>query len=695
MTNYRAASVLGLMGALGLLTVGTPAHSQAVAFHQQPGLQQPSPTNNQDGMEILARGPMHEAFASPVDSQPQAGRVAPRQPPAAIEEMPPDQRPTGENVQWIPGYWSFDDDRNDFIWVSGVWRQPPPDRQWVPGDWRTVADGSQWTSGFWAPVNQEQVQYLPQPPAPVEAAPSVPAPSPASVMVPGTWYYHQTRYVWRPAYWVDPRPGWVWIPACYRWTPVGYVFVDGYWDYELRTRGMMFAPVAFPTVAYARPAFVYRPTYVVQTDFVLGALFVRTTCSSYYYGDYFTSAYARVGYTPFTDYRYSVVGYDPLFNYYRGQYGAHNGHGHGAGWEQDLRGLYRGRYDGTYSRPPRTLTQQNTFAQNYSTNRPNRVDGFDPNNMQVLASLNQLAQRNSNLESISRNQVIEQQRAAQSYRQAATKRATLEAQLAATNTRPNSYAAATKPVSAVLPAARTVLQKPPRVQPPPVPTNAAVARPAANNSGTPTLLTKPPAVNVKPQPATNPPQPVAKPQATAPVVRPPANQPPANKPHVLPPANKPPVTQPPANKPQVVNKPPATQPPANQPPANKPPATKPPETKPPMPSPGPLPLSRAPEIKAPVVRQPERPASQLKPEARTLPPQRPEPRTLPPQTAPKQETKPKDPNENVRFVQNPARTRELNKNDNEKQASPKQEGKRPAKQPKNDESKQDRKPARS
>ncbi|MFH1748080.1 MAG: hypothetical protein ABIG44_13675 [Planctomycetota bacterium] len=39
--------------------------------------------------------------------------------------MPPDQRPESADVTWIPGYTAWDDERNDYVWVSGVWRAPP------------------------------------------------------------------------------------------------------------------------------------------------------------------------------------------------------------------------------------------------------------------------------------------------------------------------------------------------------------------------------------------------------------------------------------------------------------------------------------------------------------------------------------------------------------------------------------------
>ena len=67
--------------------------------------------------------------------------------------MPPDQKPAGQNIQWIPGYWAWDVSRNDFLWISGIWRKPPPNSQWVPGYWHEVDGGHQWVSGTWIPVS--------------------------------------------------------------------------------------------------------------------------------------------------------------------------------------------------------------------------------------------------------------------------------------------------------------------------------------------------------------------------------------------------------------------------------------------------------------------------------------------------------------------------------------------------------------
>ena len=117
------------------------------------------------GVQVLTRGPVHEAFAQTVTFNPEPGIVVPKAPPDLIEELPPALRPAGDNVAWIPGYWAWDDDRSDFLWVSGIWRALPPGRQWVPGYWSPAGTEFQWTSGYWADATLTENEYLPEPPS--------------------------------------------------------------------------------------------------------------------------------------------------------------------------------------------------------------------------------------------------------------------------------------------------------------------------------------------------------------------------------------------------------------------------------------------------------------------------------------------------------------------------------------------------
>src|SRR3990172_13110139 len=170
-----------------LVAVGTN-----LGLHKAIGAQ-PGPADPEEGVQVLTRGPVHEAFAETVAFDPEPGIVVRKAPPNAIEEIPPDQRPEGVNVAWIPGYTAWDDERNDYLWVSGVWRSPPPGRQWMSGYWGRTQQGFQWTSGYWGDAQVNEIEYLPEPPETVEVGPSIPAPSSEHNWIPGSWVWQQGR----------------------------------------------------------------------------------------------------------------------------------------------------------------------------------------------------------------------------------------------------------------------------------------------------------------------------------------------------------------------------------------------------------------------------------------------------------------------------------------------------------------------
>ena len=124
------------LGVIGALVILSGSFGLDRALFAQPGQ-----ADVEDGVQVLTRGPIHEAFAETVTFDPEQGIVVPTPPPAAIEELPPDQKPEGANVAWIPGYWGWDDEGSDFLWVSGIWRALPPGRQWVPGYWGESGQG--------------------------------------------------------------------------------------------------------------------------------------------------------------------------------------------------------------------------------------------------------------------------------------------------------------------------------------------------------------------------------------------------------------------------------------------------------------------------------------------------------------------------------------------------------------------------
>src|SRR6266566_1912542 len=171
-----------------LQAYGPPTQPPAPAADQNVA-PQPAAAETNAGVEPLTSGPVHEAFAEPLDYNAVKPLVVSQEPPAAIEEVPPEAKPEGTNVIWIPGYWGWDDDRRSFIWISGIWRDAPPGEVWVSGYWTPISGGNQWVPGFWTSAETQQVSYLPEPPAaPTETA-STPSPGDNYFSVPGNWLY--------------------------------------------------------------------------------------------------------------------------------------------------------------------------------------------------------------------------------------------------------------------------------------------------------------------------------------------------------------------------------------------------------------------------------------------------------------------------------------------------------------------------
>jgi len=344
MKYQRVIKILGVIIA-GLVALLYESDTPALA-------QTPDP-NDESGVEVLTRGPVHEAFAEPAAYNPTRGVVVTREAPAAIEEIPPEDKPEGDNVQWIPGYWSWDVDRGDFIWVSGIWRDPPPDRSWVPGYWSPVTGGWTWTPGFWTTTEADEVEYLPRPPQSLEVGPSSPPPAPDRLWAPGCWFWIGARYAWRPGYWVPAHPDWVWSPAHYVWTPRGCVYVDGYWDRALERRGVLFAPLYVPRLVYIRPHYVHSPSIVIQVGFLTTALFCTTDSHHYYFGDYYGPEYSRRGFRPWFRMHQRHRDYDPIYAHQRWERGRTD-----RNWERRVREDYDFRRQHVEARPSRTYSAQ-------------------------------------------------------------------------------------------------------------------------------------------------------------------------------------------------------------------------------------------------------------------------------------------------------------------------------------------------
>jgi hypothetical protein len=389
--------VLGMVSLLHLTSLGQEKPPEQSAPESSAPLP-PVPK----GVEVLARGPVHEAFATPT-TEPVPTKPVSKEPPKPLEEMPPDQKPEG-NVAWIGGYWAWDDERSDFLWVSGIWRTPPPDKRWVAGYWKPDSGQWTWVPGFWTAVEKpdaasHQVTYLPKPPDPPQVAPPAEPPSADSFYVPGYWTYHDAGYVtvggqavwrdagyvWTSGYYARVQPGYVWVPAHYRWTPAGYVFISGYWDLAVAHRGVLYAPVVVDPVVIG-PTFVYTPAYVVADTVLIDFMFVRPCYCHYYFGDYYGPVYHTYGFEACVV--YSRRHYDAIFVYERYE------HRFEPRWEAARFEITLARDAGRAPLPPRTLVQQNTIIQQNITN-VNVVNNTTINrttvNNQLLMPASQLA----------------------------------------------------------------------------------------------------------------------------------------------------------------------------------------------------------------------------------------------------------------------------------------------------------------
>ena len=239
-----------------------------------------------------------------------------------MPELPPETKPAGNDVRWVPGYWMWEDNKKDFTWVSGFWRDVPPGREWSPGEWKKQGDQYKYEHGFWKPtsVNQWRVD-LPEPPKPLNVEPTTSAPYQGMTWIPGGWVYNDNtdQYAWQPGYWANSPGNMVYQPGQYRMTPNGYAYVPGYWDYCLEDRGLLYAPVYFSRPLWNTPGWYYRPQYALNVGFGTGwgngafftSLSIGPGFGSYYYGPYGSGWSLGLGLFP--SYLYGGFGYLPAW----------------------------------------------------------------------------------------------------------------------------------------------------------------------------------------------------------------------------------------------------------------------------------------------------------------------------------------------------------------------------------------------
>lgn len=184
--------------------------------------------------------PIHEAFV-PRNRDLTPQQVINKPPPAPIAETPPPQ-PFPQTV-WIPGYWFWMHEKQDFVWICGVWRLPPPDHAWLPGIWKEVQEGWTYACGAWMPDQAKAPWvYSKNPPPSSQNENAGKPPSREYFWFSGFWELASSagKFQWLSGSWQKFDSKWILEPAHWIWRPEGYLLVPVYWDWHLDQRGQAY-----------------------------------------------------------------------------------------------------------------------------------------------------------------------------------------------------------------------------------------------------------------------------------------------------------------------------------------------------------------------------------------------------------------------------------------------------------------------
>lgn len=184
--------------------------------------------------------PLNEAVvgAAPVPTDYSAAIA----PPAPVSEEQPASPETGD--VWVPGYWWWSLSLNRYVWVSGAWRNPPPDQVWTHGEWvANQAARYVWVPGFWGPKGAPPAPVVDLAPPPPRPDPPPPTPGVGYEWTPGFYDYRDRAYVWSPGSWRRPPvAGLGWVEPRYVAIAGRYHYQPGRWDHPPERRGVVYRP---------------------------------------------------------------------------------------------------------------------------------------------------------------------------------------------------------------------------------------------------------------------------------------------------------------------------------------------------------------------------------------------------------------------------------------------------------------------
>lgn len=192
--------------------------------------------------------PIHEAFISRI-GDPMPLEVVPRKAPLPITETPPES--PNQQAVWTPGYWAWSRDKENFTWVCGVWRVPPPERIWSTGFWKKITEKEEkgvsesfvWIQGVWMPDPAKTPWISTSTPPPVSQNENGGTPPKADYFwLPGYWNYVQTNksFNWLKGSWHKFDSKMVLEPGHWVVREKDYLFVPTYWDFALEARGVAY-----------------------------------------------------------------------------------------------------------------------------------------------------------------------------------------------------------------------------------------------------------------------------------------------------------------------------------------------------------------------------------------------------------------------------------------------------------------------
>ena len=284
--------LFGFSAALGLAVL-IGASSGATYQPDDPDLPPPQ-------FSVETRGPVHEAFVQRNEGKPEIGVAIGKQPPPPLPERPPEQHPTTRTWSGFPAIGHGTPTATILCGSAARFAIRLRDAAGCPAIGQILPRAGIGRRGSGPRKINAHLRYTPEPPAPLEDGPTTPPPDDNSTYIPGYWFYNEADQALRLAarFLGAMRAGQIWTNPQYSWAPGGYAFCDGYWDYPLDNRGLLYAPAYFPTPLWNNPGWFYRPSYIVALGAFFNSGFYRPGYNNFFFGNYYGNNYASLGYRP-------------------------------------------------------------------------------------------------------------------------------------------------------------------------------------------------------------------------------------------------------------------------------------------------------------------------------------------------------------------------------------------------------------